>query len=180
MTTEPAPTRKPRFWVSRLAVLAIMGIWVVAGIAKIRDLPHFMDVIEKHRVIPTEYRTLGMMVPMVELMMALLLVFVIGSELRKAFGRTVLTMSLLMVVGFTVYLSMVPNAVLQESGCGCWGKNGTPIPIAFGMENSVRVTAMLTTGLLLVLHTVALAGPVVTMRRLRRHATPATPAVATA
>ncbi len=158
---------KPKFWISRLAVLLIMASWVYAGVSKIRSIDKFLDVIEQHEVIPVEYRLLGMVLPMVELLLALLLVFVLGSELRKAFGRTVLVMSAGLVVFFIVYLSMVPDAVLQTSGCGCWGKNGTPIPIASGMENSVRVGSMITTGTLLVLHAIALVGPVVTMRRVR-------------
>lgn len=163
--TETAP--KPKFWISRLAVLLIIAAWVYAGASKIRSIDKFLDVIEQHEVIPTEWRLLAMVLPMVELLLALLLVFVLGSELRKAFGRTVLAMSALLVIGFVVYLSQVPDAVLQESGCGCWGKNGAPIPIASGMENSVRIGSMVTTGTLLVLHAIALIGPVVTMRRMR-------------
>jgi hypothetical protein len=164
-----APTQaKPRFWFSRLAVLLILAAWVYAGVSKIRSIDEFLQVIELHDVIDPEYRMLGMALPLIELLLALLLVFVLGSELRKAFGRTVLIMSASLVLFFVVYLSFVPNEILQTSGCGCWGKNGTPIPVASGMDNSVRVGSLITTGTLLFLHAFALLGPAVTMRRLAR------------
>lgn len=162
-----ASAARPRYWISRAAVLLIMGAWVYAGVSKVRNIDRFLATIEQHDIIPTQYRLLGLLLPLVELLLALLLVFVLGSELRKAFGRTVLVMSASLVVFFVVYLSMVPDVVLQQSGCGCWGKNGTPIPIASGIENSVRVNAMFTTGVLLTLHAVAFFGPIVTARRQR-------------
>lgn len=157
--------RTPRFWFSRLAVLLLIAAWVYAGVSKIKSIDDFLKVIELHGVIAPEYRMLGMLLPMVELLLALLLVFVLGSELRKAFGRTVLVMSASLVVFFVVYLSFVPDEVLQKSGCGCWGENGIPVPVASGMDNSVRIGSFITTGTLLILHGIALFGPVVTMKR---------------
>jgi len=167
---KPISERKPRFWFSRLAVLLILGAWVYAGTTKILSIDKFLQVIELHDVIPPELRLLGMVLPMVELLLALLLVFVLGSELRKAFGRTVLAMSALMIVGFVVYIAQVSDEVLQDSGCGCWGKNGIPIPVASGMDNSVRIGSLITTGTLLFLHAFALIGPVITMRKRNRRA----------
>ncbi|MEM9374187.1 MAG: MauE/DoxX family redox-associated membrane protein [Planctomycetota bacterium] len=168
--SEPgAPVqRTPKFWFSRLAVLLILVAWVYAGVTKVKSIDEFLGVIELHGVIAPEYRMLGMVLPMVELLLALLLVFVLGSELRKAFGRTVLIMSASLVAFFVVYLSFVPDEVLQESGCGCWGKDGMPIPVASGMDNSVRIGSLITTGTLLFLHAFALVGPVLTMRRRAR------------
>ncbi len=161
---------QPRFWFSRLAVLLILAAWVYAGVTKIRSIDEFLRVIELHDVIAPEYRMLGILLPMIELLLALLLVFVLGSELRKSFGRTVLIMSASLVAFFVVYLSFVPDEVLQESGCGCWGKDGAPIPVASGMDNSVRIGSLVTTGTLLILHALALLGPAVTTKRLAKRA----------
>lgn len=168
-TTTPTG-RKPRFWLSRVAVLLIIAAWVYAGVTKVKSIDEFLQVIELHDIIAPEYRMLGMVLPMIELLLALLLVFVLGSELCKAFGRTVLVMSASLVLFFVVYLSFVPNEVLQVSGCGCWGKNGLPVPVASGMDNSVRIGSLITTGTLLILHAIAFFGPVVTIKRLAKRA----------
>lgn len=156
------PAKKPRFLISRIAVVLIALMWCVAGVMKVYDLPGFMEIIEQHDVLPFELRFLGMVLPFVELLIALLLVFVAGSELRKLFGRAVLVVSLLGIIGFSYYLSRVPEAVLQESGCGCVGT-----PLASGMQTSVRTLAAIRSGILIALHAVALIGPVIAMRRMR-------------
>jgi uncharacterized membrane protein AbrB (regulator of aidB expression) len=155
---EVAAPRPPRFLISRIAVVLIALMWVVAGVTKVYSLPDFSLLIERHGVLPPEWHAL----PFIELVIALLLVFVAGSELRKPFGRAVLALSLAGILGFAYYLSLVPDAVLQESGCGCMGPR-----IASGMDNSVRIIAGIRTGLLIALHLVALIGPVITMRRTR-------------
>lgn len=155
--------RMPRFLVSRLAVVLIALMWVVAGVTKFYSLPDFVDLVAKHGVIPLEWQGLAIALPIVELLIALVLVFVAGSELRKPFGRAVLGLSLLGILGFAYYLRLVPDAVLQQSGCGCLGPR-----VASGMEGSVRLVAGIRTGVLIALHLVALVGPVVTMRRARR------------
>ena len=157
-----AGPRPPRFLVSRTAVALIALMWLIAGVTKVYSLPDFMILIEKHGVLPPEWHALGVALPFIEMVVALVLVFVAGSELRKPFGRAVLALSLGGILGFAYYLSLVPDAVLQESGCGCLGPR-----VASGMDNSVRVIAGLRTGALILLHLIALAGPVVTMRRTR-------------
>jgi len=158
---EPAAAPKaPRFLVSRIAVVLIALMWVVAGVTKVYSLPDFSLLIERHGVLAPEWHGLAVALPFVELVIALLLVFVAGSELRKPFGRAVLALSLAGIIGFAYYLSLVPDAVLQESGCGCMGPR-----VASGMDNSVRIIAGVRTALLIALHLVALVGPIITMRR---------------
>jgi hypothetical protein len=152
--------RPPRFIVSRVAVVLIALMWVVAGVTKVYSIDAFMDLINTHGVLAPEWHGLGIALPFVELILALVLVFVAGSELRKPFGRAVLLLSLGGIIGFAWYLSLVPDAVLQASGCGCLGPR-----VASGMDGSVRIVAGVRTGLLVSLHLVALVGPVVTMRR---------------
>lgn len=159
---DPPTAKPPRFLISRTAVILIALMWVVAGVTKVYSLPDFSLLIERHGVLPPEWHGLAVPLPFVELIIALLLVFVAGSELRKPFGRAVLIVSLAGILGFAYYLSLVPDAVLQQSGCGCMGPR-----IASGMDNSVRIIAGVRTGLLIALHLVALIGPVVTMRRTR-------------
>lgn len=161
MSDAPSSTG-PRFLISRIAVVLIALMWLVAGVMKVYDLPDFLDTIRLHDVLPFEMQFLGMVLPFLELLIALVLVFVAGSELRKPFGRGVLLISLAGILGFTYYLSLVPEAILQESGCGCVGT-----PLASGMQTSVRTMAAIRSGVLIVLHAVALVGPVITMRRLK-------------
>ena len=145
---EQAAPRPPRFLISRIAVVLIALMWVVAGVTKVYSLPDFSLLIERHGVLPPEWHGLAVALPFA------------GSELRKPFGRAVLALSLAGILGFAYYLSLVPDAVLQESGCGCMGPRS-----ASGMDNSVRIIAGIRTGLLIALHLVALIGPVITMRR---------------
>ncbi|MFK7883312.1 MAG: MauE/DoxX family redox-associated membrane protein [Phycisphaerales bacterium] len=160
--SEAPDSKAPRFLISRIAVVLIALMWLVAGVMKVYDLPDFLDTIRLHDVLPFEMQFLGMVLPFLELLIALVLVFVAGSELRKPFGRGVLLISLAGILGFTYYLSLVPEAILQESGCGCVGT-----PLASGMQTSVRTMAAIRSGVLIVLHAVALVGPVITMRRLK-------------
>lgn len=160
--TEPDPkTRAPRFLVSRAAVLIIAAVWIISGALKAINVDMFIDTLQMHRVIPDQYRGLGLYVGPAEIVLGLVLVFVLGSELRKLFGRAVLVVSLLAIIAFSIYLNMVDPATLQESGCGCLGD----YRIASGIENSEFLIAMVRNGLLVVLHLVAIAGPIVTMRK---------------
>ena len=157
-----AAHRIPRFLVSRIAVVLIALMWVVAGVTKVYSIDTFVDLVATHGVVAPEWQGLAIALPFLELLIALVLVFVAGSELRKPFGRAVLTFSLAGILGFAYYLSLVPDAVLQESGCGCLGPR-----VASGMDGSVRLVAGVRTGVLVTLHVVALVGPVVTARRGR-------------
>jgi hypothetical protein len=151
--------RMPRFLISRIAVVLIALMWVVAGVTKVYSIDTFVDLVATHGVVGPEWQGLAIALPFLELLIALVLVFVAGSELRKPFGRAVLGFSLAGILGFAYYLSLVPDAVLQESGCGCLGPR-----VASGMDGSVRLVAGVRTGLLVALHVVALVGPVVTVQ----------------
>jgi hypothetical protein len=152
----------PHFLVSRIAVVLIALMWIVAGVTKVYSIDTFVDLVATHGVVAPEWQGLAIALPFLELLIALVLVFVAGSELRKPFGRAVLVFSLAGILGFAYYLSLVPDAVLQESGCGCLGPR-----VASGMDNSGRRVAGVRTGVLVALHVVALVGPVVTALRGR-------------
>ncbi|MCA9303978.1 MAG: hypothetical protein KC996_07650 [Phycisphaerales bacterium] len=161
MSEGPDQTRPPRFVIARIAVLIIAIVWVISGTLKVLRVDAFIDTLQQHRVIPDQYRGLGLYVGPAEIVLGLVLVFVMGSELRKLFGRAVLLVSLLAIISFSVYLSMVDPVTLQESGCGCLGD----YRIASGIENGEYVISMIRNGLLVVLHLVAIAGPIVTRRK---------------
>lgn len=164
MTESQERARPARFLVSRIAVMIIACVWIVSGALKTINVDVFIDTLQQHRVIPDQLRGIGLYVGPAEIVLGLVLVFVLGSELRKLFGRAVLVLSLLAVLGLTVYLNMVDPAVLQESGCGCLGD----YRIASGIENSELIIAMIRNALLVALHLIAIIGPIVTIRRVER------------
>ena len=158
---EEEPQSKYLF--ARISVVLIMLMWVIAGFAKVSNMSGFVDTVSQHRVVPESMMNLLWWVGPGELVMGLLLVFVIGSELRKMFGKLVLLISMCSIGGFMYYLSLVDPAVLQESGCGCL----SDYRIASGMENSVRFFAMGRNTILIILHLVALFGPAMVDSRRR-------------
>ncbi|MFG0246774.1 MAG: MauE/DoxX family redox-associated membrane protein [Phycisphaerales bacterium JB052] len=145
----------PRYLFARVSVFLIMLMWVISGFFKIKDMSAFVDIVETHAVLPEKYENLLWWVGPGELVMGLLLVFVMGSELRKPFGKLVLLISMTGILGFTYYISLVDPVVLQESGCGCL----SDYRIASGIEGSERFIDYGKNGILLILHVVALLGP---------------------
>jgi len=114
------PAMKPRLVVPRVCVGIILGVWVLSGFSKVIDLNAFVNTVTEHKVLPQELFGMMWWVGPGELVLGLLLVFVMGSELTKFFGRAVLVFSMFSIVGLTYYLSLVSDAVLLESGCGCF------------------------------------------------------------
>ena len=154
----------PRLILPRVCVGLILLMWVLAGYSKVRDQSAFVNTITEHKVLPQELYGLMWWVGPGELVMGLLLVFVMGSELTKVFGRFVLLISMASILGFSYYLSLVDTAVLQESGCGCLDGLRR---IDFGIEENVRLVRYIINGTLIVLHLIALFGPAVIMRNYR-------------
>jgi len=152
----------PRMIVPRVCVGVITLMWVAAGFGKVRDISAFVNVIAEHRVLPQELFGLMWWVGPGELVLGLLLVFVMGSELNKPFGKMVLVFSMLSIVGFTYYLSLVSDAVLRESGCGCL--DGLT-RVDFGIEGAERKVKYMMNGALVMLHLVALFGPGAILRK---------------
>jgi Methylamine utilisation protein MauE len=163
VANEPKPDEPPKYLFARISVVLIMLVWVAAGFYKISDMSRFMDIVNQHQVIPEDMKAFLWWVGPGELVMGLLLVFVVGSELRKPFGKFVLLLSFGGIIGFTYYLSLVDPVVLQESGCGCL----SDYRIASGMENSVRFFAYGKNVILMILHLVALFGPAMVDSRRR-------------
>jgi hypothetical protein len=156
--------KQPRYVFARVSVFLIMLMWVIPGFLKVKDISAFVSIVETHEVIPEQYEPLLMWVGPGELVMGLLLVFVMGSELRKPFGKLVLVASMALIGVFTYYLTLVDPVVLQESGCGCL----SDYRIASGIEDGARYFAYGKNLIILILHVVALLGPAMVDSR-RRH-----------
>lgn len=155
--SEQEAEQGSKYLFARISVLLIMLMWVTAGFFKVSDMSAFVDTVNQHRVLPESMKAFLWWVGPGELVMGLLLVFVMGSELRKVFGKLVLLISMGSIGGFIYYLSLVDPVVLQASGCGCL----SDYRIASGMENSVRFFAMARNVILIFLHLVALFGPAI-------------------
>ncbi len=156
---------QPKYVFARIAVVLIMLMWIVSGFAKVSDVSAFVEIVEQHRVVPGDMAGMLMWVGPAELVIGLLLVFAIGSELRKPFGKLVILISFAGIASLTYYLSLVDPVVLQESGCGCL----SDYRIASGMENSVRFFAYAKNTILMILHIVALFGPAMVDSNRRSH-----------
>ena len=152
-----------RYLFARISVIIIMLVWVVTGFAKVSHMSEFVDIINQHRVIPESMKAFLWWVGPGELVMGLLLVFVIGSELRKPFGKFVLLISMAATGGLVYYISLVDPVVLQESGCGCL----SDYRIASGMEGMTRFFDYGLLVIMLILHLVALFGPAMSDSRRR-------------
>lgn len=163
MIKERAEGKPARYVFARIAVVILMVVWVVAGFAKISHMSEFVDVVEQHRVIPEHLKAFLWWVGPGELVLGLLLVFAIGSELRKPFGKLVLVVSMAVTAGLVYYISLVDPVVLQESGCGCL----SDYRIASGMEEMTRFFDYGLLVIMLILHLVALFGPAMSDSRRR-------------
>ena len=153
----------PRYLFARISVIIIMLTWVIAGLTKVMDISKFVGIVDQHRVLPDHLKDLLWWVGPGELVMGLLLVFVIGSELRKPFGKIVLLISMGAIGGFIYYISLVDPVILQESGCGCWND----FRIASGIQGSERIVKYGMNVILIILHLVALFGPAMVDSRRR-------------
>jgi uncharacterized membrane protein YphA (DoxX/SURF4 family) len=156
---------KPRMVVPRICVALIMVMWVLAGFSKVSDMTAFVNTVTEHAVLPQGLYGLMWWVGPGELVLGLMLVFVMGSELTKFFGRAVLVFSMLCIVGFSYYLSLVSDAVLLESGCGCLKMMDR---INFGIDQDQRMIKYVINGGMVLLHLIALFGPLSIMRAHKR------------
>tara|TARA_R110002072_G_scaffold42064_4_gene117445 strand:- start:2030 stop:2695 length:666 start_codon:yes stop_codon:yes gene_type:complete len=160
---DAEPNSNPSYAFARISVGIIILVWLVTGYLKVKDINAFVEIVTMHRVIPESMHSVLWWVGPAEILMGLLLVFALGSELRKPFGKLVLLISMSAIAGFMYYISKVDPAVLQESGCGCL----SDYRIASGIETVDRVMKYGFNTILLILHIVALFGPAMVDSRRR-------------
>tara|TARA_R110000744_G_scaffold119815_1_gene223416 strand:+ start:278 stop:811 length:534 start_codon:yes stop_codon:yes gene_type:complete len=162
---NPDGVALPKMIVPRVCVGLILLMWVAAGLSKVRDISDFVNTVEQHNVLPQELFGLMWWVGPGELVLGLMLVFVMGSELTKFFGRAVLLLSMSAIIAFSYYLWLVDDAVLLATGCGCLKAIDR---IHTGMDGDVRTVRMVINGTLVLLHLIALFGPGSIMRAHRK------------
>ncbi len=162
---NPEGVKKPKMIVPRVCVGLIIAMWVAAGYSKVQDISAFVNTVEEHDVLPQELFGLMWWVGPGELVLGLMLVFAMGSELTKFFGRFVLVLSMSAILAFTYYLTLVDDAVLLATGCGCLKAIDR---IHTGMDGDVRTVRMVINGTLVLLHLIALLGPGSIMRGYRK------------
>lgn len=160
---DAEPKSNPSYAFARISVGIIIIVWLVTGFLKVKDINAFVEIVTMHRVIPDSMHSMLWWVGPAEIVMGLLLVFALGSELRKPFGKLMLTISMSAIAGFMYYISQVDPAVLQESGCGCL----SDYRIASGIETVDRVMKYGFNTILLILHIVAIFGPAMVDSRRR-------------
>ena len=162
---NPDGVALPKMIVPRVCVGLILLMWVAAGLSKVRDISDFVNTVEQHNVLPQELFGLMWWVGPGELVLGLMLVFVMGSELTKFFGRAVLLLSMSAIIAFSYYLWLVDDAVLLATGWGCLKAIDR---IHTGMDGDVRTIRMVINGTLVLLHLIALFGPGSIMRAHRK------------
>ncbi|MBZ0172878.1 MAG: hypothetical protein K8E66_10890 [Phycisphaerales bacterium] len=95
-------------------------VWVFSGTSKIIDFQSFSTTVGTHAVIPDEWLDLIRLIPPIEIGLGVWL----ASQIRRQDGSTGIPawISLIMIGVFSVYLFVVPDAVIEKIGCGCHGR----------------------------------------------------------
>lgn len=104
--------------------LALGGIFLFAGVAKLAGLAEFVNLVEEYRILPdTLTQTFAFLLPGVEIALGLLLV--LGIFLRSSAA-----VSILVIISFIVAKSFVLYKGL-ELPCGCFGPiGGIPLQLS--------------------------------------------------
>ncbi len=121
--TLSAPSvRNWRDWVGLVARLVPAVVFLYAGITKIANIPLFQQNIRAYELLPELWMsdTLGYILPVVELLAALLLL--VGLLTRGAAAVT-----LLMLLSFIIGIAWVWSQGISID-CGCFGSGGEVAP----------------------------------------------------
>ena len=137
----------------RIALIVLLGVvWIAAGVWKYVDYDGFSDTIARHGVLPETAYPLLIALPTYELFLGTGVVAL--ADTTRRIGMVVVALSITTLISFSIYLLLVPNAVLIRHGCGC----GAPITniLLSGMEVHTRSLALARNALLIVLHAILL------------------------
>lgn len=151
----PASVEFPRLHLRRIEWLAVLlgVVWVFAGIGKALDFAAFSEVVAVHGVLGKNLHVWLPAAPTIEILLGVVLFVSVGHPRRVRLLRAALLVGCLLLISMAIYLMLVPAAVLAEVGCGCFGQAYSRI--ASGMSMSARLPSIVTSGLLLVAHTMA-------------------------
>ena len=131
-------------------IVALALVWGFAGVLKLLDLDSFSDVVRAHGVLPDLSPAPLSIVPIAEIILGVLMLASVGSVRGLPILKTTLLAGCFLLVSFTVYLMLVPGAVLEQVGCGCFGQTSTRL--ASGIPLSARTLSLLVSGVLLAGH----------------------------
>jgi len=132
------------------AAIVIAASWLYAATWKFVDLAAFRTVVEAHGLVHKAWLGWLAAVPAAEIALGLAVGAACGGGHTRRLGLIAAITSLLMLLVLTVYILMVPEALLAKVGCGCHGPALTKI-IA-GLSEDVRLLAVGGNVLLLLLH----------------------------
>lgn len=117
MTDSPSGFQKAKPWVSLLVRIAMAGIMLWAGVAKLVDIPASVRAVRAYELLPEALVPLvGTALPFVEILLGIVL-------LMGLFTRWATIVYLLMVVAFMVGVIYAWAKGLQID-CGCFGGGG--------------------------------------------------------
>lgn len=135
-------------------LVVILGIvWVFAGVGKALDYEYFSAVVALHGVLPDAARSILFLVPVLEIGLGVTLFLSVGSSQRTSLLRAALLAGSAFLVSLAVYLMLVPAAVLEDVGCGCFGQSYSRL--ASGIPVPARLISMCIASVLLIAHAFA-------------------------
>lgn len=145
-------------------VVSIAVLWAWSGMVKLLTPRAFRQTLHEHGLIPPSITSaVAAGVPLLEVALGISFGWVLGRALPT---MRLLAFSLGLICLMTVYLVLVPPAVIAESGCGCQGGVSAALTERAGIDT--RTSAIGFNTILLTAHTIAL----ITLRfRVRRQAT---------
>ncbi len=138
-----------------IAAGVISAVWIFAGTYKALDFSLFKQTVESHGVLNDLLMTLLPALPAIELLLGFSMIAVIGHGLRRV-SLAIVTVSFLALSAMTIYTWLVPTAVLESVGCGCFGPGFNKIASGLGLGN--RISALAVSAVLFILHVVAAQG----------------------
>lgn len=128
-------------------------VWIFTALTKALNFEGFQEVVRIHSVLPGGALPFLWLVPLGEGAIGLALLMTVASEPRVRTHRLVLAGAVLVLLLFAAYIGLIPEAVVEAVGCGCFGAGGTRF--ISGMPLSARMTSLALTGILIAAHAIA-------------------------
>lgn len=140
-TDSDAPQRTYRLQLCRIEwlIVTLAAVWIFAGAGKLLDLHTFAGIVSLHGVLPAAVHPFLPAIPVIEIALGFTLLVCVGHGRRVAPLRASLIAGCLLLLAFAVYDMLVPSAVLEEVGCGCFGQSTSRL--AAGIPISSRLVS---------------------------------------
>lgn len=128
-------------------------IWCFAALIKAFDYQGFREVVAVHAVLPGSALSFLWVVPLGEGALGLAILTAVGTVSRVRTLRRVLIGAVLILMIFAAYIALVPDAIVEAVGCGCFGVGGARF--ISGIPLSARMTSLALAGLMIAAHAIA-------------------------